>query len=115
MLVGSGRRACEEDSTSRTVIGPSNIHLHDGAQALLANEGKEGVRLTLLGLKFAQGLREEKTARANLCAGFLLVNQLQTALEHCDSECISPCVCYSEPSEPPVMILPSCDSGILLR
>jgi hypothetical protein len=28
---------------------------------LLANEGKEGVRLTLLGFKFAQGLREEKT------------------------------------------------------
>ena len=82
-LAAVGVRA-EEDSTSSTVMGPSNIHLYDGAQALIARDGEEGVRLTLLGLKYAQGMREEKNGHANLCAGFLLVNQLQTALQHCD-------------------------------
>jgi len=35
---------------SKTVIGPSNPDLHDGANALLAGDAEEGVRLTLLGL-----------------------------------------------------------------
>ena len=74
----------EEDATHKTVIGPTNIDLYDGAQALMAHDGEEGVRLTLLGLKYAQGLREEKVGHANLCAGFLLINQLQTALQHCN-------------------------------
>ena len=74
----------EEDASNKTVLGPTNIHLYDGAHALMANDGKEGVRLTLLGLQYAQGMREKKVAHANLCAGFLLINQLQTALQHCN-------------------------------
>lgn len=69
---------------SKTVLGPGNIYLYDGANALMAHNGDEGVRLTLLGLQFAKSHREEKIAHSNLCAGFLLINQPETALEHCN-------------------------------
>ena len=42
------------------------------------------MQLTLKGLQFANGRLEEKTAHSNLCAGFLLLNQLDTALIHCN-------------------------------
>lgn len=74
----------DEEPDSRTVIGPRNIDLYDGANALLDGDAKSGVALTLSGLKFAQGQREEKIAHANLCAGFLLLGQAETALLHCD-------------------------------
>lgn len=74
----------QPSNDARTVLGPRNVHLYDGANALMAGDGEEGVRLTLLGLKYAQGSREEKSAHANLCAGYLLLDQLDTALEHCD-------------------------------
>lgn len=68
----------------KTVLGPRNIYLHDGANALIAGDGEEGVRLTLRGLELAHGQREEKTGHANLCAGYLMVNQPEKALPHCD-------------------------------
>lgn len=74
----------DEESDSRTVIGPRNIDLYDGANALLEGDAERGVALTLRGLKFAQGQREEKNAHANLCAGFLMLGQPETALVHCD-------------------------------
>lgn len=69
---------------SKTVLGPENIYLYDGANALMARNGEEGVRLTLLGLQLAKNGREEKIAHSNLCAGFLLINQPEMALEHCN-------------------------------
>ncbi len=80
----SFQASADEDASAKTVIGPANIHLYDGSQALLAGDGQEGVRLTLIGLKYAQGPREEKIAHANLCAGFLLLDQLESALKHCN-------------------------------
>lgn len=74
----------DEDPGSKTVIGPSNIYLYDGANALKAGDAEEGLRLTLQGLKTAVNRREEKIGHANLCAGFLLVSQYETALEHCN-------------------------------
>jgi len=69
---------------SRTVIGPSNIKLADGAQALREGDGEKGVKLTLEGLAIAQGLRERQVALANLCAGYLLLDQTVEALGYCD-------------------------------
>ena len=69
---------------AKTVIGPRNVHLSDGANALMANDGEEGVRLTLLGLKTASSAREKKIAHSNLCAGYLLINRPEVALEHCN-------------------------------
>jgi tetratricopeptide (TPR) repeat protein len=37
-----------------------------------------------MGLNMAQGLHEEKVGHANLCAGFMLLGQAETALEHCN-------------------------------
>jgi tetratricopeptide (TPR) repeat protein len=69
---------------SKTVIGPRNLYLYDGANALMAGDAEEGVTLTLRGLEVAHGLREKKIAHSNLCAGFLLLGQEETALQHCD-------------------------------
>lgn len=69
---------------SKTVIGPSNIYLYDGANALLARNPEKGVPLTLKGLEFAHGQREVKIAHSNLCAGFLMLGQAETALVHCN-------------------------------
>ena len=73
-----------EDPTSKTVLGPSNLYLYEGSHELSAQNGKEGVRLTLLGLRVAAGPREEKIAHANLCAGFMMLEQAETALQHCN-------------------------------
>lgn len=69
---------------NKTVMGPSNIFLYDGANALMAGDGESGVRLTLQGLEHAQGLREKRIGHSNLCAGFLLINEPEQALEHCN-------------------------------
>lgn len=69
---------------SKTVIGPSNQALYDGARALLEGDGEAGVRLTLEGLARVTSKRDRITAWANLCAGYVLLEQLDTALEYCD-------------------------------
>jgi tetratricopeptide (TPR) repeat protein len=83
-VVAAVQAYADESAESKTVIGPRNIYLYDGANALLAHDAVEGVPLTLKGLEFAHGQREEKIAHSNLCAGFLMLNQLETALEHCN-------------------------------
>ena len=83
-VLAVGTTQGDESPDSRTVIGPSNIFLSDGAQALLDKDGEEGVRLTLLGLAAAQGQRERIAALSNLCAGYLLLNQAEVALDYCN-------------------------------
>jgi len=73
-----------ETPDSRTVMGPRNPQLADGATALKAGKIEDGVRLTLLGLEKAQGQRERTAALANLCAGYLLLGQLDESLGYCD-------------------------------
>jgi tetratricopeptide (TPR) repeat protein len=82
MLLAWASLAAQEES--KTVIGPRNIALAEGAEALLAKDGEEGVRLTLIGLKTAHGIREKKAALSNLCAGYLMIDQPRTALEYCN-------------------------------
>ena len=69
---------------AKTVIGPRNVDLYDGAQAMLRGDYEEGVRLTLLGLRVAQGPRERQAALSNLCAGYAVLDQLDIALEYCN-------------------------------
>ena len=83
-MLAAAQVYADDRAESKTVIGPRNIYLYDGANALKAGNSAEGVPLTLRGLELAQGLREEKIAHANLCAGFLLLGQAETALEHCN-------------------------------
>jgi len=72
-------------SNPTTVIGPRNIPLHDGAQALLAGDIEEGVRLTHQGLEFAQGNREHEAAFSNLCAGYITLGKYDEALKYCNT------------------------------
>ncbi len=81
LLAASPVVAVEEP---KIVLGPRNVDLHDGAQALLAGDGEEGVRLTLLGLAAAHGTRETRSAHVNLCAGYIMIDRPQEALVHCN-------------------------------
>ena len=73
-----------QESESKTVIGPSNPDLYHGANALLAGDAEEGVRLTLLGLQRESSPRDRVTAMSNLCAGYIMLEQLDTALSYCN-------------------------------
>lgn len=73
-----------KEPSAKTVLGPRNPYLYEGSHALAARDAEEGVRLTLQGLRVASGSREEKIAHANLCAGFMMLEQAETALQHCD-------------------------------
>lgn len=67
-----------------TVIGPRNPDLQEGAQQLLAGRAREGVELTLRGLKVAQGGREQEAALSNLCAGYIMLENFEEALKYCE-------------------------------
>lgn len=70
---------------SRTVVGPSNPLLFEGAEALRAGRYDDGIRLILRGLE-----REPATSRAragghaNLCAAYAAKGDADTAIGHCD-------------------------------
>ena len=51
----------------KSVIGPRNHFLADGAEALVNGYAVKGVELTEKGLKIAQGPFERKAALSNLC------------------------------------------------
>lgn len=69
---------------SKTVIGPGNIDLQDGAKLLMAGDAEEGVRRTLLGLDYASTPRERISGLSNLCAGYVLLKQYEEAVSWCD-------------------------------
>jgi len=81
---GQGADRINRPQEATTVIGPRNLPLHDGAQALLAGDSEEGVKLTLEGLKIAHGRREEEAALSNLCAGYIKLGKYGEALKYCD-------------------------------
>ena len=70
--------------SQKTVIGPRNPFLSDGADALVNGDAKRGVELTEQGLAVAKGSYEVKAALSNLCAGYLMANQPQKALDACN-------------------------------
>jgi tetratricopeptide (TPR) repeat protein len=74
----------EIDSEMKTVIGPRNVELANGAEALLLGRAEEGIRLTQLGLEKAQGPRERQAGYANLCAGYVMLREYETAIGYCD-------------------------------
>ena len=69
---------------SKTVLGPSNPDLYHGANALLSGDAEEGVRLTLRGLEHETKYRDRLTAMSNLCAGYIMLGELETAVSYCD-------------------------------
>ena len=69
---------------NKTVIGIRNPPLKFGADAMLAGNYEEGIRLTHQGLARAVGVREEEAALSNLCAGYLQLGKYDTALKYCE-------------------------------
>ena len=79
---GADRINREQNPT--TIIGPRNVPLHNGANALLSDRIAEGIRLTHEGLNIAHGKREEEAALSNLCAGYIKLELYENALKYCD-------------------------------
>jgi len=81
---GQGADRINRPQNPTTIIGPRNLPLHDGAQALLAGRDEKGVRLTHQGLEIAMGRREEEAALSNLCAGYIRLGKYDDALKYCN-------------------------------
>lgn len=81
LVAAAGAGSAEE---TKTVVGPSNIDLSDGADALQSGDAEEGVRLTLRGLPQVSGPRDRHAAWANLCAGYVMLEKLDEALGWCN-------------------------------
>lgn len=69
---------------AKTVVGPYNPELTAGAEALLAGDAERGVRLTLKGLQRETRSYDRRTGLSNLCAGYILLDDLETALGYCN-------------------------------
>lgn len=69
---------------AKTVIGPANPDLSAGADALLAGDAEQGVALTLAGLKLESRRRDRVAGLSNLCAGYIMLDRLETAIEYCE-------------------------------
>ena len=73
----------QQDYQYKTVIGPANSDLASGADALIRGNAEDGVRLTLRGLASAANKRERVAANSNLCAGYVMLRELDKAVNHC--------------------------------
>lgn len=74
----------EPADSAKTVIGPRNPLLAEGADALFDGDFERGVELTRKGLAVAQGRQEKKTGLTNLCAGYYMTGRLELALNACN-------------------------------
>lgn len=77
-------RADVPAATSSTVFGTANQQLVDGAEALRNRLYREGVELTLAGIKQVNLPRDVAAALSNLCAGYVGLKEFALALRSCD-------------------------------
>lgn len=78
------RRPTMPDDGPKTIIGPRNPYLAQGADALMRGDFEEGVELTRRGLDVASGRHEIRTGLSNLCAGYFMLGKLALALDACN-------------------------------
>ena len=69
---------------NKTVIGPSNMDLHAGAELLKDGEAAEGLERTLKGLEYASTPREKVAGMSNVCAAYVMLSRYEEALPWCD-------------------------------
>lgn len=91
LLLATGVSAGDKNSASQTVIGPRNPDLFEGANLIKAGNAsgdleltRRGSELTLRGLTYAQGRHEEEKGLSNLCAAYIILNELDKAVHYCD-------------------------------
>ncbi|WP_446830713.1 hypothetical protein [Candidatus Foliamicus sp.] len=74
-------------SHAQSIFG-ADPNLSGGAMALRLGDYEQGIRLTLAGLRSpsakAHSTKTRSAAHSNLCAGYLMAAQFQTALESCN-------------------------------
>ncbi|MDH3587072.1 MAG: hypothetical protein OEQ30_08280, partial [Gammaproteobacteria bacterium] len=68
--------AGQSGAIAKTVVGPGNVDLADGAAALRVGDAEEGVRLTQRGLSTANSQRDRVAGYSNLCAGLVMLDRL---------------------------------------
>ena len=68
-------------SDQRIIVGDGNPNLAEGARQMMAGHDEKGIELTLLGLRVANGKREEEIALSNLCAGYTNLGDYETAVK----------------------------------
>lgn len=73
----------QEQADSRTVLGVENEYLSAGAQAILARQYDEGIRLTTLGLERPTSARDRAAALSNLCAAHAAKREPDMAIPLC--------------------------------
>ncbi len=84
-LAAGQASAFQNMGDGEVAVGPTkNAKLQDGAASLNIGDAEEGVELTLAGLKAARGTMERRTALSNLCAGYLMLEDLDKALFYCN-------------------------------
>ena len=76
--------ASQSGAVAKTVVGPANADLADGAAALRVGDAEDGVRLTERGLKSATSRRDRVAGYSNLCAGLAMLERLDEALQACN-------------------------------
>lgn len=69
---------------AKTVVGPHNADLSEGAEALMAGDAERGVALTLKGIRQEMRPMDRRTGLSNLCAGYVMLGELETALDYCN-------------------------------
>ena len=69
---------------SKTVIGPSNMDLHAGAELLKEGQAAAGLERTLKGLEYATTPREKVAGMSNACAAHVMLGRYEDALPWCD-------------------------------
>jgi Flp pilus assembly protein TadD len=85
LLYVSTLAAAGQAGEGDVAVGPTkNAELQDGANALRAGNAEEGIELTLNGMRKARTPRERRTALNNLCAGYLMAEELEKALGYCN-------------------------------
>lgn len=83
-LAGAPALASAQADADVVLGGTHNTKLSDGASALTVGDAERGIELTLAGLKYARGNMERRAALSNLCAGYLMLEQLDEALSYCN-------------------------------
>ena len=69
---------------NKTVIGPSNEDLHEGAELLKRGDAAAGLQRTLKGLEYAATPREKVAGMSNACAAYVMLARYEDALPWCD-------------------------------
>ncbi len=68
---------------NKVVVGPHNLYLAEGVNALKAGEPERAVKLLKKGLKFTHGERDFAITLSNICAAYVLLEQYPRAIEYC--------------------------------